>query len=92
MGQLIVAGFLAWTFWQSARRAQALIASEGEHSQALLERLSIATQAAGIYCWELDWKTYAITWDESRLPAGRGCLEAPFRRGTRQRPIQMGAP
>jgi PAS domain S-box-containing protein len=38
-------------------------------SQALLERLSIATQAAGIYCWELDWKTYAITWDESRLPA-----------------------
>jgi len=38
------------------------------HSQALLERLSIATQAAGIYCWEFDWGTYAITWDESRLP------------------------
>ena len=40
-----------------------------ERSQALLERLSIATQAAGIYCWELDWSTYTLTWDESRLPA-----------------------
>src|SRR6202050_4383327 len=42
---------------------------DAERSQALLERLSIATQAAGIYCWELDWRTYALTWDESRLPA-----------------------
>jgi signal transduction histidine kinase len=42
---------------------------DAERSQALLERLSIATQAAGIYCWELDWSTYALTWDESRLPA-----------------------
>ena len=31
--------------------------------------MSVATQAAGIYCWELDWNTYAITWDKSRLPA-----------------------
>ena len=44
-------------------------AGGADQSQALLERLSVATQAAGIYCWELDWKTYAITWDESRLPA-----------------------
>jgi PAS domain S-box-containing protein len=42
---------------------------DAAQSQALLERLSVATQGAGIYCWELDWKTYAITWDESRLPA-----------------------
>src|SRR5579863_9696762 len=42
---------------------------DAERSQALLERLSIATQAAGVYCWELDWTTYALTWDESRLPA-----------------------
>ena len=42
---------------------------DAERSQALLERLSIATQAAGIYCWELDWTPYALTWDESRLPA-----------------------
>ncbi len=41
---------------------------DAERSQALLERLSIATQAAGVYCWELDWSTYALTWDESRLP------------------------
>ena len=91
IGQLIVAGCLAWTFRQLPRRAEALVARdaeqsleriardaeqslerialEGKQSQALLERLSIATQAAGIYCWELDWNTYAITWDESRLPA-----------------------
>ena len=60
---------LAWIIRRSARRAQARCAREAEQSQALLDRLSIATQAAGIYCWELDWKTYAITWDESRLPA-----------------------
>jgi signal transduction histidine kinase len=50
-------------------RMRGAAARDAGHSQALLERLSIATQAAGIYCWELDWKTYAITWDESRLPA-----------------------
>jgi signal transduction histidine kinase len=79
-GQLLIAALLAWTFRQSVRREWALNAQDAEHSQArialetgraqaLLERLSIATQAAGVYCWELDWKTYAITWDESRLPA-----------------------
>ena len=68
-GQLLVAGLLAWTFRRSVRHGHALLASQGRQSQALLERLSIATQAAGIYCWELDWSTYAITWDESRLPA-----------------------
>jgi signal transduction histidine kinase len=68
-GQLLIVSLLAWTFRQSARRERALIAQNAEQSQALLERLSIATQAAGIYCWELDWNTYTITWDESRLPA-----------------------
>lgn len=52
-----------------ARRAGMPARGDAERSQALLERLSIATQAAGIYCWELDWSTYALTWDESRLPA-----------------------
>ncbi len=33
----------------------------------LLERLSIATQAAGIFVWELDWATQKISWDENRL-------------------------
>ncbi|MGH8315924.1 MAG: PAS domain-containing protein, partial [Steroidobacterales bacterium] len=40
----------------------------------LLERLSIATQAAGIYVWELDWTTGQIAFDETRLakaPANR---------------------
>jgi len=68
-GQVLIAGMLAWTIQRSARRAQARIARDAEQSQKLLERLSVATQAAGIYCWELDWETYAITWDESRLPA-----------------------
>jgi signal transduction histidine kinase len=69
LGQLIIAGSLGLMLWRLPRREQAKIAREAERSQALLERLSIATQAAGIYCWELDWNTYAITWDESRLPA-----------------------
>ena len=33
----------------------------------LVERLSIATQAAGIYVWEFDWRTFKLTWDEKRL-------------------------
>ncbi len=69
MGQALLAGMFAWMFLRSTRKAQARIARAAEQSQALLERLSVATQAAGIYCWELDWNTYAITWDESRLPA-----------------------
>jgi len=68
-GQLLLLGLLAWMYLQSGRRARARIVRQAAQSQALLERLSIATQAAGVYCWELDWKTYAITWDESRLPA-----------------------
>jgi signal transduction histidine kinase len=67
-GQALIAGMLAWTFQRSTRQAQARIAREAERSRTLLERLSVATQAAGIYCWELDWNTYAIAWDESRLP------------------------
>jgi two-component system, sensor histidine kinase and response regulator len=33
----------------------------------LLARLSIATQAAGIFVWEVDWPTHTISWDESRV-------------------------
>jgi len=33
----------------------------------LLERLSIATQAAGIFVWELDWATHAISFDVNRI-------------------------
>ncbi len=69
VGEALIAAIGGWLLHQMARRAQALGQREAEQSQALLERLSIATQAAGIYCWELDWSTYAITWDESRLPA-----------------------
>lgn len=69
-GLLVIVAMLAAMLRQAtAGGAQALRRRELERPQALLERLSIATQAAGIYCWELDWKTYTITWDESRLPA-----------------------
>jgi two-component system sensor histidine kinase/response regulator len=36
----------------------------GRDAQALYERLSIATQAAGIYVWEYDWKSSRLQWDE----------------------------
>ncbi len=54
---------------RNARQVERRSRQEALQSQALLERLSIATQAAGVYCWELDWTTYAITWDQARLPA-----------------------
>ena len=42
--------------------------SEAQRSQALLEQLTVATQAAGIYCWELDWETHTVALDASKLP------------------------
>jgi len=69
IAQTLIAGIGAWMLQRERRRAQVLDQRATERSQALLERLSIATQAAGIYCWELDWSTYTITWDASRLPA-----------------------
>ena len=68
IAQTLIAGIGAWMLQRQRRRAQALDQGATERSQALLDRLSIATQAAGIYCWELDWSTYTITWDASRLP------------------------
>ncbi len=38
-----------------------------EAERALIERLHVATQAAGIYVWELDWTTVTIKFDENRL-------------------------
>jgi len=38
-----------------------------EAERALVERLSVATQAAGIYVWEFDWDAKSICWDENRL-------------------------
>ena len=67
--QTLIGGTGAWMLQREKRQAQTLDQRATEKSQALLDRLSIATQAAGIYCWELDWSTYTITWDASRLPA-----------------------
>ena len=69
IAQSVIAIIGGWALQRNVRHAQLIDQQEAQQSQALLERLSIATQAAGIYCWELDWSTYAITWDDSRLPA-----------------------
>src|SRR5579863_4769607 len=67
--EALIAGIGVWLLNRKVRQAQLQRQQETQQSQALLDRLSIATQAAGIYCWQLDWGTYSITWDESRLPA-----------------------
>ena len=67
--QACIAGIGFWVLRREHARAQALEHLAASKSEKLLERLSIATQAAGIYCWELDWSTYSIVWDASRLPA-----------------------
>ena len=43
------------------------LARRAEAERALVERLSVATQAAGIYVWEFDWVKLVIAWDENRL-------------------------
>ncbi len=39
-----------------------MLQRQAEHERALLDRLSIATQAAGISSWELDLRTSQFTW------------------------------
>ncbi|HXS28969.1 MAG TPA: PAS domain-containing protein [Steroidobacteraceae bacterium] len=41
--------------------------NESLTERQLLERLSIATQAAGIFVWELDWATHSISFDVNRI-------------------------
>lgn len=65
----VIAALGSWLLHRHYARAQALDRLAVRQSEKLLERLSIATQAAGIHCWELDWSTYSITWDAARLPA-----------------------
>ncbi|MFX8731649.1 hypothetical protein ABTM48_21040, partial [Acinetobacter baumannii] len=64
--EVLIAGLGCRLLIRKVGQAQLQRQTEAQRSQALLDRLSIATQAAGIYCWELDWNTYSITWDESR--------------------------
>jgi PAS domain S-box-containing protein len=48
------------------------LAEQSRAERGIVERLSIATQAAGIYVWEFDYKTQQISWDDSRLGARPG--------------------
>ncbi|MEJ1960904.1 MAG: PAS domain-containing protein [Gammaproteobacteria bacterium] len=52
--------------------ATTLAARQAEAERALVERLSVATQAAGVYAWEFDWVTYELKWDASRLANRNG--------------------
>ena len=47
--------------------AAQMLHKQAEQERALLERLSVATSAAGITCWEFDWKSGTILWDEDRI-------------------------
>ena len=47
--------------------AAQLLEKQVAQERALLERLSVATSAAGIDCWEFDWKTRQVLWDEDRI-------------------------
>ena len=47
-------------------RLEQLVTAE----HALVERLSVATQAAGIFVWEFDWIAMSISFDENRLTRG----------------------
>jgi len=57
-------------------------ARQAEAERALVDRLSVATQAAGIYVWEFDWTTLALSWDESRLSGARGKSHIAHAMGT----------
>jgi signal transduction histidine kinase len=67
--QALIAVLGSWVLRRQYARARAFDRLAKAKSDKLLERLSIATQAAGIYCWELDWSDYSIVWDAARLPA-----------------------
>ena len=49
-----------------------LAVRQAEAERAVVERLSVATQAAGVYVWEFDWVKLELKWDESRLASGKG--------------------
>ena len=50
----------------------ALADRQVDAERGLVERLSVATQAAGVFVWEFDWLTMELKWDESRLASGSG--------------------
>ena len=55
-----------------AKGSSAPAVHQAEADRALVERLSVATQAAGVYVWEFDWTKLELKWDESRLSTGKG--------------------
>jgi PAS domain-containing protein len=51
---------------------EALFARHAEAERSLAERLSVATQAAGVYMWEFDWTEFKVRWDDNRLTGRAG--------------------
>jgi signal transduction histidine kinase len=71
-----IAGCGAWLVQRNSRRADAQHQSEAQRSQTLLRRLGVTTQAAGIYCWELDWNAHTVAFDASSLRQGEAAVAA----------------
>ena len=49
-----------------------MVDEESLTERQLYERLSIATQAAGIFVWELDWAAQQISWDQNAAALAMG--------------------
>ncbi len=62
---------------------EAMFARQAEAERSLAERLSVATQAAGVYMWEFDWCDFKLRWDDSRLTGSH--RHAPLRAGAGRR-------
>ena len=56
----------------SADGHAAVLARQAEAERELVERLSVATQAAGVYVWEFEWIGYTLKWDASRITGRAG--------------------
>ncbi len=84
------------TSWRRSRTpkrpmASAPAARQAEAERALVERLSVATQAAGVYVWEFDW--HHLRAEVGREPALEpGTRRSPLRAGARHRFLQIRAP
>src|SRR5690606_30568099 len=73
---------IAMTEVESEDTRSALLERQAEAERALVERLSVATQAGGIYVWEFDWANRSLRWDPSRI-GGQG--------GNRHRAHELGS-
>ena len=86
IAQCVIVTLSVWLLHGSLRQARRLALLEARRSRRLLERLSLATNTAGICCWEYDFVQQKVTWldlgpgsseltEEQMQIAGRSLLE-----------------